>query len=107
MSYDIDLMIDTGTELRRIVEIGNHTSNTAPMWTKALGTPLRELNGRNAGECVELLERGVKDMEEHEDEYTPLNPPNGWGNYGSALKYLRKLLKECRENPKCVIDMSY
>lgn len=106
MSYDITLEIDTGGEfLAEVCEVGNHTYNTSQMFFKALGIGLTELSGRNAGETIELLERAVKHMEENADEYTPLNPPNGWGSYDTALTYLNRILTACRKHPKSTISV--
>lgn len=108
MSYDIYLTIDTGGEHEATVcEVGNHTSNTRPMWDKALSGDFQDLDGKNAGESIEALTFAVVHMENNSAEYLPLNPPNGWGNYNSALKYLYKLLRACEENPKATIRMSY
>lgn len=108
MSYDISLTIDTGGEfLAEVCDVGNHTGNTRPMWDKAISGDFKSLNGKNAGESIELLTLAVKHMEEHEDEYTPLNPPNGWGSYDTALDYLKKLLRACEDHPKSTIYMSY
>ena len=104
MSYDIYLSIDTGGEDAAIVaEVGNYTSNCSPMWNKALGSSLRNLNGRNAGKSLPLLIKAVAHMRANPDEYMPLNPANGWGDYESATDYLDKLRRLCEEHPKTTI----
>lgn len=105
MSYDIWLKIDTGNgEEPCVYEVGNHTSNTSEMWFKALGgVLLSSLDGKNAGECIELLRKGVQYMEDHRIELLELNPPNGWGSYETALDYLRKLQIGCMQHPKTTI----
>lgn len=108
MSYDIDLMIDTGTgELHTICDVGNYTSNVSAMWCKALGGfTLSSLNGRIAGECVAMLETAVEHMRNNPDDYTPMNPRNGWGNYDGATDYLCMLLNACKKHPKTTIIVS-
>ena len=80
MSYDVWMSIDTGG--KEPVSVGdsiNHTSNTSPMWTKAMGVPLRELDGKTGVEARPILNKGVNEMKRNPDEYTPMNPENGWG----------------------------
>ena len=107
MSYDIDLVIDTGVEERTVVTVGNYTSNVAGMWKKALGYSLRELDNKKADSCIEDLRKAIANMEDNPKEYKEMNPPNGWGDYEGALNYLRKLLDACVKNPKCKIDIFY
>lgn len=105
MSYDGWLMMDTGgPEMAQVAELGNHTSNTSGMWRKALAAAgedirLADTEGRVAGEALPLLRKALAHMVDHPDEYTPLNPPNGWGNYESATEYLRGVVNACEAHP--------
>lgn len=108
MSYDVYLQIDTGAEYPATVyEVGNYTSNVSRMWTTALGHPLYELNDRNAGEAVAVLDEAIGRMHAGADEYQAMNPANGWGDYAGALKYLRRLREGCAQHPKTVIHVSH
>jgi hypothetical protein len=108
MSYDVYLQIDTGAgEPVTAVEIGNYTSNVFPMWVEALnGVSLREFSGAPCTEAAGPLADGVKRMEADPEKYREMNPPNGWGDYEGALKYLRTLAEACAEHPKCTIYVS-
>lgn len=88
MSYDINV--------RRycpdILDI-NYTSNVSPMFRLALGKGgIKQLNDLSRKECIELLQDGIKDMEENPETYKKLNPENGWGDYEGALDVLVKIL---------------
>lgn len=107
MSYDLYLEIDTGADcMTTVAYAGNYTSNVSPMWFKALGERLSAFDGRNAGESVPLLDKGIKAMVDGREEYEAMNPPNGWGRYDGALEYLRTLRACCAEHPKTTIRAS-
>jgi hypothetical protein len=38
--------------------------------------------------------------------YEALNPPNGWGNYESALKFLELFVGLCRGHPATRVRVS-
>ncbi len=104
MSYDIHLEIDTGgPDPGQVCDVGNHTWNCSPMFVKAIGESLTDLDGRVAGEVAEQLCLGVKAMLDDPGGYEALNPPNGWGSYDSALAYLQNLALACRRHPKATI----
>lgn len=106
MSHDLE--IDTGADcLTTVVEVGNYTSNVSGMWSKALGERLAAFDGRNAGESVPLLDKGIKAMQDNREEYEAMNPDNGWGRYEGALGYLERLRGACARHPKTVIRVSY
>jgi hypothetical protein len=108
LSYDVSLMIDTGgDEPAEVFYVGNYTSNVFPMWVEALnGKSLREYHGAPCSEAAGPLADGVKRMEVDPDKYREMNPPNGWGDYEGALRYLRKLAEACAEHAKCTIYVS-
>ena len=108
MSYDIH--VDTGGQepfTAIPADIGNYTSNVAPMWTEALGHRLADLNEKNAGDSLPALQRAVAAMESDPAKYEAMNPPNGWGNYEGALNYLRQLRDACAAYPKATIHISH
>jgi hypothetical protein len=108
MSYDIWLEIDTGGDERaNVCDVGNHTSNTSPMWVRALGRSLREYDGRIAGDVADELKAAIAHMHANPDIYESMNPPNGWGSYDSALIYLQKLWAACKAHPRTIIRMFY
>jgi hypothetical protein len=72
----------------------NHTSNVAPMWTRALGAPLHEVI-KSTPDLTKLSLRlaiAVFYMEKNPDVFKDMEPTNGWGNYQGALKFLKDIL---------------
>lgn len=112
MSYDVCLeMLDALRRPVEIFDVGNYTSNCAPMWGLALGDNmwLSDLEGQMAGNFIERLERAVAHMQAPENEatYAAMNPTNGWGRYDSATEYLARLLDGCRRFPEATIRISH
>lgn len=105
MSYDVSLVINTGKQMHEVVEVGNYTYNVGPMFYKALGVGLGDLEGVVASEAIPRLRAAVADMVDNPVPYEAMNPSNGWGDYAGALRYLRKLLECCEENPLCTIHV--
>lgn len=108
MSYDISLEIDTGnSELQEVVEIGNYTYNCSEMFVDAseCDKSLGDLHGMSCQEAEPIIAKAVENMQKNPTKYKAMNPENGWGNYDGFLRYVEKLLKECRANPKCTIGV--
>ena len=85
----------------------NYTHNVTPTWSKAgVYDSLYNSAGMKAGSIVPILEKGVFHMRMHPEEYTPLNPPNGWGSYDSAVDWLDEVLTVCRKYPEAEIGVS-
>ncbi len=105
MSYDLWLTIDTGgPEPASVGREFNMTSNVAPMWRLA-GADLAEFHGQQAGTTLPLLDKAIADMAANPDKYTPLNPPNGWGNYDGCLEFLRDLRAEFARHPQATVQV--
>jgi hypothetical protein len=107
VSYAIWLEIDTGSgEFATVAELGDYTANVGPMWCDALnGKLLREFRDAPCSEAAGPLAAAVKRMEADPDHYRAMNPPNGWGDYDGALRYLRNLAEACAEHPRCRIHI--
>ena len=104
MSYDISLYINTGIEERKVVEVGNYTYNCCGMFTDAsAGTAISDLDGEECWKIEPMLASAVENLQKNPNKYRAMNPENGWGDYDSFLLYVEKLLRECRQNPKCKI----
>lgn len=85
----------------------NCTHNLAPMWHLAgVYDALYKSNNDTAEKYIEVLEKGIADMEARPEEYKELNPPNGWGNYEGALNFLKDFTNNCKEYPKSIIGVS-
>lgn len=79
----------------------NMTSNLSPMWDKAMpDLNLRDMHGLRAEVCIPHLAEGVENMAKNRHDYLPLEPENGWGDFGGALATLVEMLIECAANPE-------
>ncbi|MFE3583712.1 hypothetical protein [Streptomyces vinaceus] len=115
MSYDVSLYlhVDTGgpwapsSDEVCVANVGNYTSNVAPMWADALGHRLADLHDRNAGESLPALAAAVRKLRANPDRYRVMEPANGWGDYEGAVAYLAALCDACAVHPKAVIHISH
>jgi hypothetical protein len=77
------------------------------MWLKAgVHDALYESEGHLAREYIEVLERGVADMEANFVEYEKLNAANGWGLAKHALPWLEDALKHFKMFPDAIVHVS-
>lgn len=106
MSYDIRLVINTGGKHpAAVTECKSPTYNLCVMFKEALGCPIRELDGRVAGDIVQRLKTATAEMKKYPDKFRDLNPPNGWGNYEGALESLCWLLEVCQKHPLALVEI--
>lgn len=107
MSYDIDLIIDTGGAEPYYLDLDwNYTSNVAPMW-RAAGANLADFHGKTAGECAPILRAGIETMRADPARFTAMNPPNGWGSYERLLPALDELLAAFEAHPLARVEVSW
>ena len=61
-----------------IVELAdlNYTSNVRPMWDRALGFSIRDLQGKLGAEIEDDLRRAHDNMVNNPDDFIPMNPSN-------------------------------
>jgi len=132
MSYDVSLLIDTGSDELHEIWTGNFTSNCARMFDLAIGG-LGILDGMMADDAWHILVVGVKRMEVcretniHSARYLALNPGNmnfehdnlyptfiwqiienlvdAWGDSISAQDFLRSILEQCEKHPDARIKV--
>ena len=109
MSLDIGLYVevDTGGKEPRSIEFyhANYTGNVYPMWVKAgVDEAWYYSDGVEASTIIPILEKGIWYMESFPRTYAALNPPNGWGDSVGALRFLRRLLEACKQDPKALIS---
>lgn len=64
------------------------------------------LHGAPASEAAGVLRRAVERMKASPDEYTPMNPDNGWGDYAGALDFLAWCAEMAETHPRAVIRIS-
>lgn len=110
MSYDFDMVIDTGGEYPATVEdVGSCTYNVAGMFCLALDNEqgIRALDGKTGRELIPILERAVSHIR-HPDNaaaYREMNPANGWGSHEGAAETLERILAACRKHPKAKLSV--
>ena len=106
MGLDFDLVLKEDAD-ETCVHEAYITHNVAPMWRLAgIYDALYNSNGQRVSDVVETLRAGLAKMEASPEEYLPLNPPNGWGSYESAKRWLSKLVAACDRFPIAVIESS-
>ena len=110
MSYDVRLEIDTGGEHRAwVTECRSPTYNLGGMFREALGVSMQKhgdepaLDGMLAADALVIVSAALTRMAAEPGVFRALNPPNGWGNYDSAVEFLRWLQDECRNHPKATV----
>lgn len=104
MSYDIWMVADLGgPEPVAIGDSVNHTYNCSAMFRLALGGKgVNDLERQTGRDMLPRLKSGIRHMEENPNLYLPLNPPNGWGSYDTALEYLKELEAMAEAAPKAM-----
>lgn len=60
----------------------------------------------NTNVMAKALSEGICYMIKHKAELLKYNPENGWGDYGSFLRFLMAYKDKCDENPGCRIRVS-
>jgi hypothetical protein len=105
MSYDIEIVADCGDPKGpyRIAtnEYFNITYNVRPMFVEAFQDEdgIRSLHNKKVIDCLESLDRAIRDMEIFAAKYDYMNPKNGWGSYLGTLDFLRKLRATAGDYP--------
>jgi hypothetical protein len=104
MSWDITLTEKKCVDVE-VSDVGNYTYNVSKMYGEAMGETLSYFHDMKAIDAIDLLYKGVIEMENNPDKYKSMNPENGWGNYEGALEYLKELLNACVKNPNATIQV--
>lgn len=106
MSYDIGLNTKVNGKLYRVVDVGNYTSNIRGMFDEAFERDdWKFLNGYPCKDATPLISKAIERMEANPQHYENFNPKNNWGNYSSALPFLKEFLEHCKENPDLIIEI--
>lgn len=115
MSYDADMVVDTGAEYPASVEyMGNYTWNVAPMYKLAFEqcklpyTSLHDLNGMTGEEVGDVLGKVIAQMTrpKYVAQYQALNPMNGWGNWSGAVRFLRNIQEAAVKHNKAKLSIT-
>ena len=79
----------------------NYTYNVSPMWYDAIRkTGIRTHYGMTGKQALVPLRKIRQHMEDNRTRLLKLNPPNGWGNYDSALSFVNDLIQASVRNPR-------
>lgn len=110
MSYDISFRrkVENMEGELYLNESFNMTSNVGPMYDTAAanGFWIGDLDKMNTKDVVAKIQPIYGYMIEHPDEMRTLEPENGWGDYESALKFLKEIIVTCLDHPECFVEVS-
>ena len=108
MSYWVSLNVDTGGEELSEVWSSNMTSNVSGIWRRVIGRPLHEFDQKPAIELGDAIDDGIwkASVPSFVEECRKLEPGNGWGDFESAIEYLRSIADACRSHPKTIVCVS-
>jgi hypothetical protein len=108
MGYWTYIEIDTGRRMHQVEEVGNYTSNVAPMWRKAMPETdgIAGLHEMKCSEAAPILRAGAVRMRELRDELEQLEPANGWGSYTGAVDFVERCARACEEHPAATFTVS-
>ena len=111
MSLDVHLSATRKTEvywanithnlarMARTVKCGEHTLYEY-LWQPD------EINIKQAGELIQPLQEGLKELKAHPKKYEKYNAENGWGLYIHFVPFVEKYLTACEENPDAEVFAS-
>jgi len=95
------------TAIKTSVYSGNYTHNVIPMWELAgIYDDLYNSEGKKCKDIITNLKKGLDIMLRNPDKFRKLNPPNGWGDYDSAVKFLKEIINNCEKYPDGEIEIS-
>lgn len=117
MSYDIEV------NLTRCLYDNNYTSNVAGMyykaWDKVKDTIVYENVWCNYDKddwkqviqlpqptSLRALKAILDELKGNPEEYLPLNPENGWGNYQGAIQFLQGAYDSMLVSDDCMVTLS-
>lgn len=110
MSYDVSFKAKL-EGVDQYVYVGadwiNHTSNTAAMIKEVCGSYPSAWDGMSCSELLPVLEAGVKLLRSHSQEYRQFEPSNKWGTVETTIEFLDAIIRNCKDYPTAVLEVSY
>jgi hypothetical protein len=110
MSYDVSFKAKL-EGIDQWVYVGaewiNHTSNTGAMIKEVCGSYPSKWDGMKCSELLPAIDKGVKLLRSHSQEYRQFEPSNGLGTVESTIEFLDAIRKNCEEYPTAVLEVSY
>lgn len=107
MSIAIWLEINTGIQDTHVVEVGSFTSLASKIWDAALEMSLKDLNGKSAELCVDILSAAVDRITNRPDKFQRLDLSTDHCLGMIAMACLYSLFMACKMHPKCIVRMHY
>jgi hypothetical protein len=59
-----------------------------------------------AKDLIDPLKQGLERLVSEPEKYRAFNPENGWGSYDGLVKFVRRYLDACCENPDAEVRVS-
>ena len=59
-----------------------------------------------AAQLIEPLRNGLNTLRKFPEQFSPLNPSNGWGNYDGLVEFVTKYLEACEKYPFAAVEVS-
>jgi hypothetical protein len=105
VSYDIDLVIDTGGEHPHAIDSLHPTYNLREMFVRAFvhEDGIKVLGGLSAEKARPLVLAALAAIEADRSAYVALEPANRWGTVDDAIVTLQRIAAWCDEHPKAWI----
>ncbi len=111
MSYSVRFEAKLeGTE--RWVPVGDdpfikHTSNTGNMVQEVCGLRPPLWDGKKCSELLPFIDKGIKLLRSHREEYRKFEPSNGWGTVETTIIFLDAIRCVCEEYPTAVARVGF
>lgn len=102
MSYDIRFGVQTvmpnndgeSFVVVHVPEYDSPTYNLRDMFVACMDWDYEQGKWYPMAEVLPKVERGIRELVNHPEEYEKYNPPNGWGSMKGALECLRNCRSE-------------
>ncbi|QDG88855.1 hypothetical protein [Pseudarthrobacter sp. NIBRBAC000502770] len=109
MSYDVWATVEPApNRFSTYLDLGNMTSNVAPMWRKACPSldGLAGIDGKKGSEVSSALSIGLLEMFVRRRTLEYMAPANGWGSFAGAFRYFAAITRAANEHPDALFGVS-
>ena len=111
MSLDVTLTVCLCQHCGSVSEVysGNITHNLTEMAANAeIYKPLwrpEEINIKTARDLIEPLKNGLAKLHKTPEHFKQFNPPNGWGDYETFIRFVQEYLRACEDFPEAKVEV--